>query len=240
MTAYQINLVNQTASTQTFAVFLAPPPELNQFEVFPVSSAFATVAPNQSGVSVVLPVQYVVGAGASNVPIGPGVTVAAQVTQRTAPGESWLANYATSPPNMGPALVRAGTAVNPATIAIASNAFNAPANWANRWFQNQWFGMISSMGFIGMVWEPEPQQGLVLTPAPTFLVAVGGFAPYQATSWGEIAQVSTTLRVPADFTAGQATVTAAPDGGVRLVGPGEARARPKSRARRPSVRPTHA
>lgn len=206
---YTIYLVNNSADIQTFWCFLAPPQQLvNDPGVFANSSASLAVRPNSQGQNYfVVPVQYVVGAGASNQAVGLNVQVVSNVTNTASLQDQWSAEYATVPPPMGPTMKRLGTSGPANTISIASNGFNKTANENASWFSNQSFGIETQSGFMGMTWSPNPQQTRTLTPKLTFYVSVGDYGQNALASWNDVSSNCATISVPNDFTYNKCTVT---------------------------------
>lgn len=212
---YTIYLVNNSADIQTFWCFLAPPQQLvNDPGVFANSSASLAVRPNSQGQNYfAIPVQYVVGAGASNQAVGLNVQVVSNVTNNASLQDQWSAQYATVPPNMGPTMSRLGTSGPANTISIASNAFNKSENENASWFSNQSFGIQTQSGFIGMTWSPNPQQTRTLTPKLTFYVSVGDYGQNSLASWNDVSNNAATISVPNDFQYNKCTVTYTATGG---------------------------
>src|SRR5262249_61371312 len=103
-TQYTIYLVNESAVTQVFWCFLAQPQELaSDPNVYANSSTSLAVGPFQPGYNTfTIPVQYIVGAGASNNAVGLNIQVTSSVQNNADLGQMWDANYATVPPNQGP------------------------------------------------------------------------------------------------------------------------------------------
>jgi hypothetical protein len=186
--AYTIYLVNQSADSQNFWCFLAPPQQLsNNPNVFANSSVSLEVAPNFAFTNeFIIPAQYVVGAGAGNQAVGldieiiPGSTKAASLT------DTWNANYANAPPNQGPTMAPAGTRQKPSDIAIVTNAFDRVSNERIGWFSSQTFGIQTAAGFIGMTWSPDPSTTTILTPRLTFYIAAGSYGSNRLASYGEM------------------------------------------------------
>jgi hypothetical protein len=123
---YTIYVVNQNSDTQTFWCFLSEPEELaHDSGVFANSAASIAIQSNYQGlVSFVIPVQYVVGAGASNQAVGLGVEVVSATSANADLGSVWQAVYATVPPNMGPDLTGPAQGAPANSIEIISNAFD--------------------------------------------------------------------------------------------------------------------
>ena len=79
---YQIYIVNQSANTQNFWLFLKPPQALEADPgVFANSSACLTVDSHAQGSNLFgIPLQYKVGAGASNQAVGLDIAISSNVT----------------------------------------------------------------------------------------------------------------------------------------------------------------
>ncbi|NML04197.1 hypothetical protein [Sphingomonas sp. G-3-2-10] len=208
MESYTLYLVNRSATVQNFWCFLAPPQELaNDPGVFASSSVCLAVPPNDPGVnSLVIPVQYVVGAGASNEAVGLGAVINSSVTQYADVSQVWQAAYADAPPNMGPSLYVTQDPTPPNTIAIAANAFDQAQNENNAWFGNMSFGIQTEAGFMGMSWSPYPNQVRTITPNLSFFVATGDFDSNMLTDWTQL-QYGAQLSVSQNFSLGACTVT---------------------------------
>jgi hypothetical protein len=208
-TNYTIYLINESASTQLFWCFLERPEELaSQSGVYANSSANLAVASNSPAINTfTIPVQYVVGAGASNNAVGLNVLVQSNITQKADIGQVWDASYATVPPQMGPTMTL-DSATSPAnTIGIKANAFNQVNNEANGWFSNMSFGIQTNQGFMGMTWSPTPSQTRTLTPQLKFYVAVGSYGSNTLASWTDVSNDAAEVSVPADFQYNKSTVT---------------------------------
>jgi hypothetical protein len=174
--------------------------------VFANSSASLNVTPMYAGINTfTIPVQYAVGAGASNNAVGLNVRIDSNVLQNTDLGQGWEASYATVPPNQGPALKRLGAAP-PGKISIKTNAFNQGGNEANGWFSSMSFGLKTKQGFIGMTWSPSSQQTRALTPKLEFYIAVGSFGSNALASWTDVSNANQRLTL-ADFLFNKVTVT---------------------------------
>ncbi len=209
MDKYTIYLVNTGADPQLFWCFLERPQELaSDPEVFANSSAFLQVKPNYQGLNrFVIPVQYVVGAGANNQAVGLNVLVTSDITQNAKLTDMWDATYFDVPPPQGPDLRAGKSKVGPNQVAIKSNAFNKVKNEANNWFANQSFGIVTAAGFMGMTWSPKPAQTRTLTPKLAFYVAVGDFGSNSLADWTTISNESEVVQVPNDFEYNECTVT---------------------------------
>jgi hypothetical protein len=211
---YQIFIVNQSETTQVFWCFLAPPPELaHDPGVFANSSASLAVVPNNQGSAYFgIPVQYLVGAGASNQAVGLNVMIVSDVSSEVSLQQRFDVDYATWPPNMGPTMSPSG-ASSPNTIALTSNAFDQAGNEAVLWFSNMSFGIQSETGFTGATWSPTPQTTRTLTPTLTFHIAIGEYDSNVLASWDQITNNSIAISIPNSFEGDSCTVTLLADGG---------------------------
>jgi hypothetical protein len=220
-TQYTIYLVNNSATTQIFWCFLTRPVELaSDPGVYANSSTSLAVASMAPGINTfTIPVQYIVGAGASNNAVGLNIKIDSIVTQDTDLGQMWDANYATVPPNMGPSLALDSASAPAGTIAIKSNAFNRGSNEANGWFSNMSYGVQTNQGFIGMSWSPSPQQTRTITPVLKFYVTTGSYGANSLASWTDVANDSAMISVPSSFQYNKTTVTYT-DTGAWIVTPG--------------------
>ena len=208
VTNYTINIVNHSADLQTFWAFLERPQELVADEgVFANSNARLAVRPNAIGNNrFVIPVQYKVGAGASNAAIGLNIKVESEILLDSAIGQQWDADYKDTPPPQGPELKLGGTAPEN-TISIVTNNFNKVQNEIDGWFANQTFGMMTNHGFIGMTWSPKTSQKRTLLPKLTFYIAVGRYGSNTLADWNDVSNTSAKIEVPGDFLRAETTVT---------------------------------
>lgn len=206
---YTIYLVNQSSSRQTFWCFLEPPQELaSDTDVFANSSAYLAVGSFQPGKhKFTIPVQYVVGAGATTEAVGLGVKISSSVTNEANLTDTWEADYATVPPPQGPTMEKLSTKSPANTIAIKSNGFNQGENEAAGWFSNMSFGIQTNQGFIGMTWSPNPRKTRTLTPKLKFYVAVGSYDSNDLADWTDISNDSAKISVPSSFKYNKTTVT---------------------------------
>ena len=207
-TEYTIYLVNESASTQLFWCFLQRPEELvNDPNVFANSSTQLAVAPNSPSVDTfTIPVQYSVGAGASNQAVGLNIKVESSVSLDAELEQKFDAVYVNVPPPQGPTLIQNGSSPTN-TIAIKSNGFDQVPNEGQGWFANQSFGIQTAQGYIGMSWSPSPDQTRTLTPTLKFYVAVGTYGNNTLASWNQVSNNSAELVVPNSFQFNKATVT---------------------------------
>ena len=206
---YTIYVLNQSSDTQTFWCFLSEPKELvSDPGVYANSAASIAIKPNYKGlVSFGIPVQYVVGAGASNNAVGLNVEIISAISDGANLGDVWQAVYATVPPNMGPDLNGPAQGAPTNTIQIVSNDFDKSHNEANGWFSNQSFGILTEAGFMGMSWSPSPSIKRTITPKLSFYVAVGDFGSNSLASWNDVSVSSQVAMAPNDFSTNKATIT---------------------------------
>lgn len=209
VTTYTINIVNQSADDQTFWCFLAPPEELKGMPGVFANSAANLLVPSYSPNAnmFTIPVQFMVGASASNQAVGLNVRVDSIASQPTDLGVSWSANYYNVPPQRGPDLKKSGTLKDEQQLEITTNAFNKPGNEDQGWFSNMSYGVQSANGFIGMTWSPAPQDTRTWTPKLQFFVATGSYGENELASWTDISSNSAVISAPTDFQYGQTTVT---------------------------------
>jgi hypothetical protein len=211
---YTIYIVNKSADAQLFWCFLAPPQELvNDPKVYANSSAKLEVVPNSPASNYFeVPIQYVVGAGASTHAVGLNIQIVSNITNDASLQDTWQANYANWPPNEGPTMAKSTVQAPANAIAIASNAYDRVNNENNGWFGNQSFGILTEAGFIGMTWDPEPGQTRTLTPNLTFYVATGDYSANSLASWNDVSNNALAVNAPGDFLYNKCTVTYHPNG----------------------------
>lgn len=208
-TDYTIYLINEYSTQQQFWCFLEPPVELvDDPAVFANSSVNLAVPSNSPATnSFTIPVQYKVGAGASNEAVGLNIKVDSTIMLDASLDDQFLATYANVPPNMGPTLASTGTGAGKEQISIESSSFERHNNEVNGWFSNMSFGIQTAQGFIGMTWSPGPSQTKKLTPLLNFYVAVGSYGQNKLASWDTVSNSSAIVSVPTDFHLNKATVT---------------------------------
>jgi len=206
---YNIHLINHSASTEVFWCFLAQPQELaNTPGVYANSSVCIAIDANALETNhFMIPVEYVVGAGASNIAVGLNVFVDSSDTQNADIGQTWEASYASSPPNMGPNLFLTGTPSPADTIGITTNAFDQMTNEANGWFSNQSFGIMTDAGFMGMSWSPSPNTRTTITPRLGFYITTGAFSANGLADWTSVSNDAALVQAPFDFSQNNCTVT---------------------------------
>ena len=208
-TNYTIYLINQSSSTQTFWCFLDRPQEVaSDASVFTNSSASLAIDSNDpANNSFVIPVQYVVAAGASNNAVGLNVQVNSSISQDSDLSQVWDATYADAPPNKGPKLVLNTDTVASTSLKIISNPFAQENNESLGWYASQSFGIQTAAGFMGMSWSPSPNQNRTLTPKLSFYVSTGAFGSSTLADWTQVSNDSAKVSVPGSFSAGACTVT---------------------------------
>lgn len=206
---YTIYLVNQSSSTQTFWCFLTRPAEIaSDPNVFANSSASIAIDSNDPSTNYfVIPVQYSVGAGASNNAVGLDVQVTSTISQNSDLAQVWNADYANAPPKKGPKLNLASTSTGPNSIKLVTNSFNQEDNESLGWYSNQSFGIQTASGFMGMTWSRSPNQSRTLTPKLSFYISVGSFGSSTLADWTQVSNDSAQVSVPGSFTGGACTVT---------------------------------
>ncbi|WP_257169107.1 hypothetical protein [Bradyrhizobium sp. SRS-191] len=206
---YTIYLVNKSADTQLFWCFLERPQELVADPgVYANSSASLAIASNQPGTHFfAIPVQYKVGAGASNNAVGLDVVVTSNVINDASIKDQWQADYKTIPPQQGPTMKLLGNQAPANSISITSGEFDKAKNENGGWFSNQSFGIQTGAGFIGMSWSPKPQQKRTLTPKLSFYIAIGDYGSNTLADWNTVSTNSIQVNVPIDFQYANATVT---------------------------------
>ncbi len=209
MDTYTIYLVNTGADAQVFCCFLERPQELaNDPEVFANTEASLRVTPHYRGLNrFVIPVRYVVAAGASTDAVAPNAQVNSSIMSNAYLTDTWRATYANAPPRQEPDLAIDASKTAADKIAITSNHFNKVQNESNRWFSSQSFGIMAKDGFIGMTWSPSPGQARMLTPKLRFYVAIGNYGSNTLTDWTTILKAAIAVNAPADFQYGECTVT---------------------------------
>lgn len=228
-TEYSIYLVNKGASQKTFWAFLQRPEELkSDKKVFANSSAQLAVEPDHHAYDrFVIPVQYMVGAGASTQSVGLRTKVVSDFPQQTDLGEAWLAEYATVPPQKGPNITKTGESPGAERIMISSNGFDKVKNDQAGWFENMSFGIQTEAGYMGMTWAPDPKDARTITPKLTFYISTGDFGSNELADWTTVSTDAAEV-TSRDFDEQlNATVTLLSDGSFS-VNPGKPKISPKA------------
>ncbi|WP_028534147.1 hypothetical protein [Paludibacterium yongneupense] len=208
-TNYNLHLINESDSPQLFWLFLQPPEELaSDPDVYANSSVSLLVKPNTSGSNIfTVPVQYMVGAGASNKAVGLGIKVTSDTTQQAELQQVFDATYYDTPPNQGPDLELAAGAAPKNMISIVTNAYEKAHNENDGWYSNQSFGIETEAGYIGMSWSPAPNKKRTLTPKLAFYVSIGSYGSNRLADWTDVSNDAATILVPKDFDHLDCTVT---------------------------------
>lgn len=141
------------------------------------SATSLRVPPNDPNINTfVVPVQYKVGAGASNNAVGLNVVVSSRGYQNASLDDKFTMDYVTVPPQQGPVIAKAGTGAGPEKIIEATNSYNKVTNAANGWYESISFGIeTGGGGFAGVTWEPSPKTTYNITPKLAFYIATGEF-----------------------------------------------------------------
>ncbi|WHT39716.1 hypothetical protein QNH98_03260 [Myroides sp. mNGS23_01] len=119
-TNYKIYLVNKGSSTKNFWCFLQKPEGVPTSDVYANSDAMLSVVPNYDGKNwFTIPLQYKVGAGATNQAVGLNVKIDSSVIKDAQLEQLWNAEYATAPPKQGPNLsISQGEKVQPIPLGL--------------------------------------------------------------------------------------------------------------------------
>lgn len=177
VTNYTIYLRNESNNEQNFWAFLEKPEGLPNNGVYANSSAVVYVSPGYGAINkLVIPLQYSLGAGASNYAVGLGVQIDSSVILRANLKETWETRYATIPPYQGPNLNTAqGHQASDNTISLITNSFDKAKNEDARWYSNASFGIQTQAGFLGVTWSPSPNEQHVITPGFSFYISTDSF-----------------------------------------------------------------
>jgi hypothetical protein len=200
-TSYTIYLVNQSSKAQLFWAFLARPAVTNNPSVFANSNTNLRVAGLSSDLnSFEIPVQYVIGAGASNNAIGLNTVITSTATRNTDLQVQWDVSYATTPPLQGPTVPQSPSGESPAsTVGMKTNTYRRDINETNGWYENMSFGVKTAQGFMGVTWNPEPSKTYIITPKLTFYITVGDYSSYSLADINSVSNGSAVLDTSKDF-----------------------------------------
>ena len=211
---YIIYVINQSAETQQFWLFLAQAQGFEGNQVFANSSAYMTVPANfPEGPSFSIPVRYLVVAGAQNNPVGLDIMIAPGYQLNTELDEQWNIQYAEPTQHRPPTMRIAGSIANPNALLLQTLPYDKDEEAQANWYANQSFGIETPQGYIGMTWSPNPGQPLTLTPNLTFYVAIGDYGVNQLASLEQVANNAAVVTAPNSFDAGnEATVTCTQEG----------------------------
>ena len=203
---YTIYVVNKGGTTKDFWCFLSTPKMSVSSQIFANSAANLAVDPNaQSTNSFTIPVQYSIGAGASNNAIGLGVKVKSNASADVELGDVWNAHYADAPPPKGPKLVQGDSGITK-TIRVITSQFDQVANNKAKWHQSQSFGIETAQGFMGVTWEPDPDDDTTITPVMSFYIATGKFTRYALADMDTVSHSSAKIPLTAFSNANEAWV----------------------------------
>jgi len=185
---YRINLVNQGANAQNFWCFLDSPIVSTGTTVYANSTIMLNVAPNYKGNnSFLVPVQYQVGAGASNDAVGLNVKIDSSYMKDAELEQSFDFDYCTVPPPQAPNITDGTDPSSEGTITVQINNFDQVKNENANWFSSMSFGIETSNGFTGLTWSPSPGTAIKITPQFSFYIATGDYA---ASTLAEITTIS--------------------------------------------------
>jgi hypothetical protein len=185
-TEYHIYIVNHSISPHLFWAFLSKPEISSTPEVFANSNTNLQIPAGSSNLnSFTIPVQYVVGTGASNNAVGLDTRIESSATRNTEEKQLWDVVYATVPPNQGPEMT--GPTDANQTIDMKTESFNPETNAAYGWFESMSFGIKTSHGFMGVTWTPSQGITYKITPKLTFYIAIGN---YSSSSLADITAIS--------------------------------------------------
>jgi hypothetical protein len=177
---YTIYVVNQSANSQLFWAFLSQPVITNAPQVFANSNTNLQIPGGSTNLnSFTIPVQYIIGSGASNNAVGLDTIIESNATRKVKLTQLYDVAYSDVPPKQGPTM---GDAPSPAmvspetTVGMRTNAFNQTLNTAQKWYENMSFGVKTSQGFMGVTWKPAPSLTYTITPNLVFYIAVGSYS----------------------------------------------------------------
>ncbi|MES2574648.1 MAG: hypothetical protein V4572_06880 [Bacteroidota bacterium] len=207
-TNYTIYLKNESSDPRSFWCFLEKPEGISYYEAYANSSASLSVMPNYGGINkFMIPIQYSLGAGASNNAVGLGVQIDSSIIQYAQLKQTWEAQYATIPPNQGPNLNLVQGQISPDnSIGLLSNAYDQVRNENGRWFSNMSFGIQTYNGFMGITWSPSPNNQYTITPKFSFYISTGDFTSNELADFATISRQSAKVEL-SDFKNLEVTVT---------------------------------
>ena len=215
-TPYMIFIVNQSSDDQLFWAFLAPPVVTNDPRVFANSNTVLSVPGLSTDLnSIQIPVQYVIGAGASNNAVGLNTVITSSATRNTNLQVLWDVNYAATPPLQGPIVPLSSSGESPArTVAMKTNKYPKELNIENGWYENMSFGVKTAQGFMGVTWSPQPNKTYTITPKLTFYITVGNYSSYSLADIDSVSNDCVALDTSQDFSLNNVcTVVYTNDGG---------------------------
>jgi len=193
-TDYTINLVNSGENTEDFWCFLSAPVIDVGPTVYAYSHAHIRIKSNSTDVNqFIVPLQYKVQAGSSNNAVGLHVQINSSATHDADLGSVWNATYYTDG-NEGPDLALGTGTSAPGTLNIVTNPYDQAEGRQNDWYASQTFGIQTEMGFVGVTWEPKPNDNVTITPHFSFYISTGSFTA------GNLADMTTVSNRAAQIT----------------------------------------
>lgn len=185
---YEIYLVNQRETEETFWCFLSKP----EVQVTVTTYANSSTSLRLSGKSTgrhkfVIPVQYVAGAGNTQKAVGLNVLVDSSDHKDLNMGETLEVKFPEPPPKAAAILQRQKDGAED-KISVKTLPFNPEKFKDNNWFPNLSFGIETQDGFIGMTWEPKPNQSYVIKPKLSFYVATGDYSENLLAEWASVSR----------------------------------------------------
>ncbi|MBE5229444.1 MAG: hypothetical protein IM550_04765 [Microcystis sp. M54BS1] len=198
---YTIYIVNQNPNGQLFWAFLAQPEVSDSPKVFANSDTNLYIAGGSQDLnSFKIPVQYVIGAGASNNAVGLNTVIESNSTRNSDLTKLWDVTYANVPPRQGPTVPTAPSGTSPSgTLAMKTNPFDQQKNAANEWYESMSFGVKTSQGFMGITWNPAPNKTYTITPKLVFYISVGYYSSYSLADITAVANESAKCNTSKDF-----------------------------------------
>ncbi len=208
VTNYKIYLVNEGSGGENFWCFLQQPKMNLTGDVFANSNTSLFVIPNYQGTNkFTIPLQYTLGAGASNNAVGLNIQIDSAIMKDVSLEDIWDVKYATAPPKQGPNIsLEQGTKSSDGTIGAKSNNFDKVTNENNKWFSNMNFGIQTANGFIGITWSPSPSNTTTITPKFAFYVSTGNYTSNDLADLTTISNKSAKIEL-SNFKNLEATVT---------------------------------
>lgn len=201
MNKYNIYVVNQMTSSQTFWCFLAAPEVSLSGSVYANSSAYVTVEPNAPGSNIfTIPVQYEFQAGASNQAVGPNIEINSSTSNNVNLGDQWLATYYDPALHQGPDLAIQGSLAPSGTMQYLTNNYDQSQEAPDGWYASETFGIQTAAGFIGVTWAPEAGHTMTITPKLQFYIATGSFSANTLADMTDVSTSSQTVNLT-DFDA---------------------------------------
>ncbi len=207
-TNYTIYLKNESSNNQNFWAFLQKPEGLPNSGVYAHSSAYLNVSPDYGAINKFdIPLQYSLGAGASNQEVGLGAQIDSSIILHANVKETWETQYATIPPYRGPSLnSEQGHQASDNSITLMTNSFDQEKNEGGKWYSNASFGIQTQVGFLGVTWSPYPNEQHVITPKFSFYISTGSFQSDKLADLTKISKKAAKIEL-SDFRNQEVTVT---------------------------------